>query len=164
VWENVYNPDTQTDDWYDAGSKLNVDVLKTVVKHTNTTLVIKVTFAELKKQQVTFSTVDRLRFDQGPKLIAAIDTNTKWGGTEVLSHLPSGQPVKCPGMTHSIDYTTNKVQMSIPRSCLGNPGWVQVNSLARGTEDAQGVIHSYVDNAEQVGHADVTWSSKIHKG
>ena len=46
-------------------------------------------------------------------------------------------PIRCAGFDHTIDYTANTVQLSVPRSCVGNPRWVEVNYVGLGNVDAR---------------------------
>lgn len=164
TWENVYNPDTQSDDWYEAGNKLNTDITKTVIKHSATKITITATFDELKAKDARYGLVDKLRFDHGPKVVADVDTNGKWKGQAFLYTDRSGAQIDCAGLTHAIDYTANTVEISIPRSCVGKPMWVEVAEFSvSNTSDAAG-DHSYIDDAATAGHKFGTWSDKVRRG
>ena len=165
TWENVYNPDTQSDDWFAAGSMLNTDITKTVVKHSTNKIIITTTFYDLKAKDARYGVVDRLRFDHGPKVVADVDTNGKWKGQAYLFTDHSGEQIKCAGLTHAIDYTADTVQVSIPRSCVGKPAWAEVAefSVSNVTDDA-GTTHSYIDDAATAGHKFGSWSDKVRRG
>jgi hypothetical protein len=48
----------------------------------------------------------------------------------VLVDNGSGEAVRCSGVRHSVDRTTEQVVVNIPRSCLGRPRWVRVRAVA----------------------------------
>jgi len=164
TWENVYNPDTQSDDWLAAGSKLNTDITKTVVKHSANKITITATFDDLKAKDAGYGLVDRLRFDHGPKVVANVDANGKWKGQAALYTNHSGQQIDCAGLTHAIDYTANTVEISIPRSCVGKPTWVEVAEFSVSNVSDDTTTHSYIDDAGTDSHGFGTWSDKVRRG
>jgi hypothetical protein len=42
----------------------------------------------------------------------------------------NGDPIRCSGVRRSVDRTTEKAVVSIPRRCLGRPRWVRVEAHA----------------------------------
>ncbi len=57
--------------------------------------------------------------------------------------------------------------LSVPRSCIGNPRWVEVNTFVIGMQrdrNSEIGLHSYFDNAQNAGYAWGGWSRRIHKG
>jgi len=50
----------------------------------------------------------------------------RWGGRHQLVNGNFGS-VKCPRLSHRIDYDADQVTMAIPRGCLGRPDWVRVD-------------------------------------
>lgn len=165
AWQDVYNPETNSQEDVEAGAKLNVDVLKTVIKHTDHKLILKTSYSELKKQDVTFMIRHQLRFSDGPKIGAAVDTFGGWKGTGALFKNRSGAPIKCANLSQEIDYAANTIELNIPRTCLGGPSWVQVNSFAYGSEAGQeeGESRQFHDNALRAGSGYGGWTEKVRK-
>jgi hypothetical protein len=72
-------------------------------------------------------------------------------------------------MHHAIDYVKHKVTLTVPRSCLGNPRWVEAGEItvrvvdqrtATGsTQTAYGddAFSPYVSNS-------IHYSPKVHRG
>ena len=164
TWENVYNPDTQSDDWFQAGSKLNTDITQTVVKHSAKRITITATYADLKSRDARYGLKDRLRFDHGPQVVADVDTNGTWKGQAYLFTKNSGAMIKCTGLTHAIDYTADTVEISIPRSCVGNPTWVEAAEVSLSSVSDDAGDHVYMDNGNGAGHQDGTWTAKVRRG
>ena len=166
VWEPVWNAETGTVANVEAGSVLNVDVDKVVVRHTARRIVVTTTYADLQKQEITLAASSRMRFDDGPAVGMMVDTWQKWSGETVL-YKQSGMPIKCAGFDHAIDYTANTVQLSVPRSCVGDPRWVQVNYVGLGNvedpESASG-YRNYEDSAHHAGSGWNGWSNRVRKG
>lgn len=166
VWEPVWNAETETVDYFEAGSVLNVDVDKVVVKHTARRIVVTATYAELKKQDITLGASSRMRFDDGPAVGMYVDTWQKWSGETVL-YKKSGMPIECAGFDHAIDYTANTVQLSVPRSCVGNPRWVEVNYVGLGNvEDPESETgyRTFEDSAHSANSGWNGWSDRVKKG
>src|SRR4051812_4526949 len=132
VWEAVYHSDTDTTDYVNAGSVLNMDVESVRVRHLANRIVVKATYVELRREGVIFGASSRLRFNDGPTVGFSLDTYNRWGGESVLYESGSGDPIRCGGFDHSIDYATNVVEVSIPRTCVGNPRWVEASYMATG--------------------------------
>lgn len=164
VWEDVYDQETQTQNYVESGSVLNVDVASTDVRHTAKKILITFTYAELKSKQVHFMTRTRLRFDDGPKVVAGVNAMDVWKGRAELAKDRSGEPISCDGLSRAIDYDLNTVELSIPRSCVGNPAWVELNSINNGYEDVDGTSHYYIDNVLRTGHSYDGWTDKVNKG
>ncbi len=120
-----------------AGDVPTADVIRAVVRHGRHHVVVRLTFTNLRRiepQHYTamIITPRRLRaafVSAGPR---------RWGGRHQLVNGNFGN-VKCPRLSHRIDYDTEQVTMSIPRGCLGRPSWVRVdmsNFMFRGETEA----------------------------
>ena len=60
--------------------------------------------------------------------------------------------VKCPKLNHSINYDTEQITMSVPRSCIGRPNWVKVgmaNFMFRGETEEE--FQEITDNPHSAG-------------
>ncbi len=87
--------------------------------------------------------------------------------------------MKCRGLSHHIDYTANTVTMSVPRSCLGRPGWIKAGAasvrlagmgdVVDGSNADQApdpaVIEQYVDDAHAGKLGDnIKYSPRLRRG
>jgi hypothetical protein len=71
--------------------------------------------------------------------------------------------VKCPGLSHSIDYDTERVLIHIPRSCIGEPPWLKVgmaNYVFRGATDDD--FQELTDNPHSTGHGRQSLTRRIY--
>lgn len=169
VWENTYDPTTQSDVWSLVDSAYNTDVVSTVITHGARRVNVKMTYNDLDKAaDVNISAVVNMRFDQGARRSAFVDVwPGDWqGSSTVFKQNPTGgAPVTCGGLTHAVDYTANTVSMSIPRTCLGSPTWIQANVLSRSTAGLdQDVQRNLLDNGQQAGHTELGWSGRLRRG
>lgn len=170
VWENTYDPATQTDVWSLVESAYNTDVVSTVIKHGARRVDVTMTYNDLDKApDVTISAVVTMRFDQGARRSAFVDVwPGDWQGSAMVfkqNASTGGGPVTCGGLTHAVDYTANTVSMSIPRTCLGSPTWIQANVLSRSTAALdQDVQRNLFDNGQQAGHSELGWSGRLRRG
>ena len=158
TWKDTLNADG-TETYTPAGSQLNTDLQRTVVRHTATRVIIRATYAELKKSGPKFLFGADLRTNEGLRRSVTVDTMSGAGSTATMTK-PSGAPVTCAGIRHSIDYTANQVTVSFPRSCVSSPRWIQVRDGAVSSTDTD----FYVDNGANTTHNQPTqWSVRIHK-
>jgi hypothetical protein len=169
VWQSIWNPETEEETFVAAGSLTNVDVLSTVVDHTRSSLEVTMTFSDLAKEGARPTPALVMRFNQGPRRVALVDASTSWKGKDILfkDGKNSNGPSKCDGFTHKIDYTTNTVAMSIPRSCLGTPRWIEAAPVTQGVLASTdgGESQYFFDNGGKPGHSyTLPWSTRVRKG
>jgi len=145
--------DTRGDVWAmdtpEAGQNTQVpqhqqgDILRTLFRHKDRQVVVRTTFSELDRVGQLSVVVVKLRTNTGMvrriALLAGPGRDThRWRG--VLTR-GDGRPMAC--ASHLIDYDADVAEIRIPRSCLGNPRWVQ-GSLAAGTIARDGTF--FADN------------------
>jgi len=164
VWASTWDDQTESETIEPANSGLNVDVVRTVVKHTAQRLVITARYDELRKSENRFALYAKVRTNEGVKREVGVETFSRWGGTPFFGK-PNGDEVRCKGLSHAIDYATNTVSVSVPRTCLSGPRWVQAATGALGFPDVAGSMTTYLDN----GHDDSadepnTWTARVRRG
>ena len=132
-----------------AGDVPNADVVRAVVRHGRHNVVVRMTFTNLRRvepQDYTAMIITPRRL----RAVFVFAGPRRWGGRHLLVNGNFGD-VKCPRLSHRIDYDTDQVTMSIPRGCLGQPNWVRVdmtNFMFRGTEAN---FQEITDNPHSVG-------------
>jgi hypothetical protein len=88
-----------------------------------------------------------------------------WSGQQTFG-TSTGTKVPCSGLRHTIDYVKHKVTLTVPRSCLGKPRWVQVaEGTVRFGDSDPSSSKAYADDAFSlyVGN-NLHWSPKVHRG
>lgn len=160
----TYDEATDTESFEPAGSQVNVDLDKTVVKHKSGAVVVKAKYAELKRDdKVIFFGVE-LRTDEGLKRETGVFTFARAKGDSYMATGSGMKDVKCPGLAHEIDYAADLLSLTIPRSCLSRPKWVQARVGSVGLEDSQS-NDAYVDNGHNAtSNEPKTWSDKVRRG
>ena len=124
-------------EWVSAGDVPTADVVRAVVRHGRHNVVVRMTFTNLRRvepQDYSAMIVSSRRF--GAVFVSA--GPRRWKGRHQLVN-GNFATVKCPRLSHSIDYDTEQVTMSVPRGCLGEPNWVRVdmtNFIFRGNTEA----------------------------
>ena len=167
VWRATYNFETgEEGELEPAGSAPNVDLTRTVVKHSARRVVLTARYAELTKRTNRFAFAVQLRTNEGLKREIGVETFTRegWGGTAYF-----GSPkreLRCQGLTHEVDYGTDTVRASVPRACLSKPRWVQVRVMAVAFEDStSNEFVAYQDNGhDESGDEPTVWSGKVRRG
>jgi hypothetical protein len=90
-----------------------------------------------------------------------VQTILRPGGQHVFEKRDR-RTARCRGITHTVDYARETISVSVPRSCLGNPRWVQVTPGAVGMTPAGDV---YVDNGyDSTSNEPTRWSAKVKRG
>jgi hypothetical protein len=138
-------------EWVSAGDVPTADVVRAVVRHGRHNVVVKMTFTNLRRVEPQAYTAMMIT----PRRLRAVFVFAgprRWGGRHQLVNGNFGN-VKCPRLSHRIDYDTDQVTMSIPRGCLGRPNWVRVdmtNVIFRGKTQAD--FQEITDNPHSAGH------------
>lgn len=131
-----------------APDDTQADVMRSVVNHKRGRVLIRVHVRDL-----TTPTGGDIR-----ELTAFIRSNKRWQ-TATLMKFGSNSPVvdiygrrgniKCRGIQKKMRAREDLLEMSIPRSCLGNPQWVRVG-IGTFSGTTQG---AFVDDAHRIGGA-----------
>ncbi|MGZ4437721.1 MAG: hypothetical protein ACXVWU_00195 [Nocardioides sp.] len=154
------------DSYKAAGSHANTDLVRTVVRHTTTRLVVRATYADLTKSGPRLLFFFRLRTNEGLRRDSGVDTVGSLSGTQHLTKPNGSSNLPCKGLSHTVDYSLNQVTVSIPRSCLSNPRWVQVVIGAMTLSGDPSVV--YLDNGQNTTSNDPTnpalWTKRVYKG
>lgn len=166
TWTTDYSPDGTVTD-ISAGSQVNVDIAKTVIKYANGKVTFTSTYADLDMSTNRFQLGVRLRTNEGLKRVALVDTavSQDWAGVHALGK-PNGDELKCAGLTHAIDYDAETVKLVVPGSCLSKPRWVQAYVGADGyaTTSDQPMFTFTHDNGLNDSWKHSGWTGKIRKG
>jgi len=145
------------------GTRVNGDLVKTVVNHTAKRVVVKAKYTDLRKTADTFGFIYYLRTNEGVR--RGVDVLAGPGHRRGVSELTKGRAdkkVACAGLTHAVDYTANTVTLSVPRSCLSNPRWVQVQPGAVTLSSSDFAFT--IDDAQSTSSEPHTWSAKVRRG
>lgn len=170
VWEAVYNPETGASTFEEAGSVLNSDIKQTTVRHTDRRVQITVEFVEMKPKRIHPANYGFVRLDDDTTWVVGAYVDDEWNaqafmGQESLGRgMAARRGVACQGMKAAADYEADTLSVSVPRSCLGNPRWIEYNGRAVGQQSSQDSSHMYFDNAQNKGHGEGGWSDRIKKG
>jgi hypothetical protein len=124
-------------EWVSAGDVPTADVVRAVVRHGRHNVLVRMTFTNLRRVEPQYYAAMIIT----PRRLRAVFVSAgprRWGGRHQIVNGNFGN-VKCPRLSHRIDYDTEQVTMSIPRGCLGQPTWVRVdmsNVMFRGQTEA----------------------------
>jgi hypothetical protein len=166
TWTTDYSPDGTVTD-LPAGSQVNVDIAKTVIKYASGKVTFKATYAELDMSTNRFQLGVRLRTNEGLKRVALVDTavSQDWAGVHAFGK-PNGDELKCAGLSHEIDYAADTVKLVVPGSCLSKPRWVQAYVGADGyaTTSDQPTLTFTHDNGLDDSWKHGGWTGKVRKG
>jgi hypothetical protein len=129
--------DGEDSSWVSAGDVPTADVVHAVASHGRARVRVEMTFTDLRREEPQ-SYVAMLTTGRRLRAVFVSAGPGRWTGRR---QMVNGQfaTVRCPRLTHSIDYDTEQVVISVPRSCLGLPRFVRVgmsNMMFRGETEA----------------------------
>jgi hypothetical protein len=102
------------------------DVIKTVVDHEADELVVESRVRQLSRSGFRLM-IAEIVTSEGKRYQLVVDYSTTPISSRVsLTRFASEEEVSCPGATWSVDRSTDRVEGSVPTSCLGGPEWVRV--------------------------------------
>ena len=135
----------EDEEWTSAGDMPTADVVDAAVQHRRSNVVVRMHFADLRREDPAFYTAMIVTPDKFRG--AFVETRPgRWGGRHTLVNGSYGT-VRCRGFQHSVDYVVDTVTMTLPRRCLGRPRWVRVsmsNYMFRG--DSEATFQEITDN------------------
>jgi hypothetical protein len=138
----------------------NTDVRRFVVNHGTDTIVVKVRYLDLRNTD-----------DQELDVSMELKTSTQFwslsgifGGGDpgvfvVVGDSNTGERVEC-GASGRVSYRKDLVKLVVPRSCIGEPEWLQVRGFHRWYTESLGV--RYDDLLTRRGR-NWTWSHRIFR-
>jgi hypothetical protein len=127
---------TWTEDSGDSGpvrapANTDTDITRFTAKHTARRVVLTMTLRDI----TAASGVAYYEIRTGTRRYWAqqrLGTNREQGPAFYFE-----SPVSCSGVRRSVDRTTERAMVSIPRSCLGRPRWVRVGASADHATDTR---------------------------
>lgn len=144
------------------------DLRRLRVAHGDRAINLRTKFVDLRRAGLGFAFDVRLRTNAELWRLTGVSGGPKevlgeplWRGVSGLERR-NGSDVRC-AVTHKVDYATNVIRLTIPRSCLKNPRWIQVKatyvSMNRGP-----VGTMFVDSAHDDRPRIKSWTKRIRRG
>jgi hypothetical protein len=148
------------------------DIRTVRVSHAPRKVTMRVQFVDLAAaKDVGYFFVFQLRTNERLHRQVELDAGPgMWRGQ--VSFSSPRRELRCKGLARSVDYIQNVVTVTVPRSCLSNPRWVQAGSgaakitgLNLNDPGSIGTATAYVDDAgsDKLGN-NLAWSPRIRKG
>lgn len=140
----VVLPDGKGDVWFwnDSpggetlvGKKSTVDVIRAVAAHRPRVVTSLTRVLDLRRVGRFQEFDTRILTPTNAFAVWVVARKDNRAGRHVLFSFDTGERVRCPGLAHDIGYGTNRVTVSVPRTCIGKPNWVRLslqNSLGKG--------------------------------
>lgn len=127
----------------------NGDVISSAVIHKGRKVVMQLRYRDLSPSTETHAHGFLVRTPSMRRDIILVATDSMWGGRVVMTK-PNGKKVRCQ-VRKKLDYAANTATVAVPRSCLGNPRWVQVGMAAVMFTGFDASDLQYVDDAQATG-------------
>lgn len=111
-----------------APEKAITDIISTTVDHGADVVTVEVAFKDLRPGQYLDLTAYVTTDGTGSRLPAQA-TAVAYRG-EAVVHLYDAAGSRCVTATVTVDHDTNTVTMTVPRSCLDEPRWIEAEVTA----------------------------------
>ena len=164
AWKRFFDEDKQK--WVEEqGAFTNADALTAQLDHTKRLLKLHITYTELKKADVAIAYSNLLKLPDDSMVNWAL----WWEDGEISTYItdyPSGDRIKCEGVTGRMRWDSDVITMSLPRSCIDKPAWVKFKGRSL-SEDRSGEYQStYWDptNTERSNVMNAPFSDKVKTG
>ncbi len=159
----AYDMESEQETSSPAPGVKNGDILRTVFKHSDRRVSARLKFADLQRKGAMSGYVARVVTNENVRRDVIIFAGPRqWRGDAQMTR-PNGNPVDC-DLKHAINYDTNVLTVSFPRSCVSDPRWVR---LGAGSFWMNGVTGTaYQDDAQLSGrvNATVKLSERLRRG
>ncbi len=112
------------------------DITRTVVDHQSERLAVRAHVRDLGRAGYHLMITEILT-SEGRRYELDVDYSIQPIGPRVsLRRFASGTEITCPGAAWSLRRSTDRVAVSVPTSCLGDPGWIRAGvGLVAATRD-----------------------------
>ena len=113
-----------------ASGNTITDIIATTVDHGADVVTIDVAFSDLRPRQYLDLSAYVTTDSTGSHLPTQVTALTYLGDSSIDVYYGGDPPSRCKDATVAIDYDINTVTMSIPRGCVGEPRWIEVDVRA----------------------------------
>lgn len=141
VWSFAGTPG----DYNHEGSIKNADLDQTLVRHGDRDVVVQAHYVELKKKVAT--AMDfwfYVRTDQRETFEVRVQMWGRDGWSRVyMVDAWTWEEIECDDLRRRVRFGADTVRVRVPRSCIGDPRWIKVQSKAEASYDDYG----YMDTA-----------------
>ena len=162
---DVYSKDAEGA-WSSVGTRTNVDVVSSAVRHGDSRVRGAVTYDDLVEDDDRIVVPVRLHVSTGETFLMRVvaGSEDRDGTATLLRYTGTGADVErvaCQGMDHSVSYADERVVVSAPRACLGRPTWVRYGGTVR-TVDSEGL--TFTDALLSADPVNDLYSERIRRG
>jgi len=166
--QELTRSDDTNDVWVSSGAGFTLapgskhaDVRWVKVRHGAKRIVLTTKLVALTKQGAEVNLRSQLRTNTGMRrdVMLSAGYGTRAGSVAFTSD--TGTPPAC-DIAHKIDYVLNTMMVSVPRSCLNNPSYVEFRSESSWV--TAGYEQVYVDNPHNAKAEFTGWSSRVSRG
>jgi hypothetical protein len=166
VWRSTFGDPGSEPVTTAAGSPVNADLVRTTIRHNARRLAFEYGYADLRRTENRFFVVAQVKTDEGVKREIGVETVSRegWGGASYFGSPTKGE-MKCRGLRFDIDYPADTVSVSVPRSCLSGPRWVQARLQVMAFEETAEEFSVLTDNwVNKSDNEPGPWSDRIRRG
>lgn len=179
LWVKVTDPETFEHTYVETPADVNIDVTKTVVKHTAKRIAVTATYDDLEKGGASTSTYwsfFKLADGRRAAVNVGFDEDGEMSTYITIQKEPGGgydKNLDCPGLKAAVTWSEDTTAVSFPRSCYDKPAWLRFHGSSVGipTDPEPGHESDWiVDNAHDPGPDEHVlgpsgpWTGKLKAG
>ena len=142
-----------------AEGERRADILRTGIQHTDRALVVRTKLLRLLREGRSVAMAMRIRTNDGTYREVQLEAGRRIGWRGRVSMNGRRAAVEC-RTGHNINYATDVMALRIPRSCLGNPRWVQMTLVSVFVGGRQFLADNPHNNAMRING----WTARIRRG
>ncbi len=145
------------------------DITRFAVRHTARKVILRTTFRELTRTEGFGVSIGMIRTNERLNRVVSVFFDNEFAPNgEVDLSRPNGDSVRC-RVGKSIDFTSNVIEVRIPRTCLSSPRWVKVGvgqlTMSITGDEANGSAAFAADDAlSSTVRDELTWSPRVRRG
>ena len=137
------------------------DIRNWKVEHTATRVIVRVHARDLRRDPMAEFTVAVKTPNHEYASLGSLGRADQG----YLNDATVGVPVDCAGYRWRVDFATNDLVTSFPRSCIGRPSWIRVQVIFRhGVHDAQNFYIDWDYGTGRKGALFVPYGPRVYAG
>jgi hypothetical protein len=142
-----------------APGERSADIVRTKIVHAQRAVVVRTQLVRLNREGTALGMSMRVRTNEG--LYREVDVfalRPRWrGGVDVMKR--NGSSAECT-TAHRFNYARDYIAVRIPRSCLGDPRWVQATVMSFSAARQRFLLDNPHNDTARLN----VWSSRIRRG
>jgi hypothetical protein len=137
------------------------DFVRASFLHSDTRVVLRLTFAELRPTGRRFTAWIDMRDQDHKKTIAGVQASRRDRNGTAWLMTNRGRDIDC-AVRHTVSYQRDTVRVGFPRRCLDNPNYLQFRAVSEHVR--HNWAYAYLDNPHNDRATTRAWTNRVRRG